>query len=111
VIVWSALFTVCDTAADCGLALKLLSPPYVAVIECDPTLKEDVANVACPDPSSVPVPRVVAPSLNVTIPVGVPLPGEFTVTVAVNVTNWLNAEGFAPELTAVVVFALLTVNV
>jgi hypothetical protein len=34
------------------------------------------------------VPRVVAPCLNVTVPVGVPLPGELTVTVVVKVADW-----------------------
>ena len=30
---------------------------------------------------------LLVPSLNVTVPVGVPAPGEFTVTTAVNVTD------------------------
>ena len=34
------------------------------------------------------MPRVVDPSLNVTVPVGVPAPGAVTVTVAVKVTDW-----------------------
>lgn len=38
--------------------------------------------------ASVPLPRFVAPSINVTLPVGVPVPPD-TVTVAVNVTVWL----------------------
>jgi len=41
--------------------------------------------------------------------VGVPEPGELTVTVAVNVTDWPNTDGFAEEVTAVVVEAWLTV--
>ncbi|MDF3294441.1 hypothetical protein P3G67_35725, partial [Streptomyces sp. RB6PN23] len=41
--------------------LKLESPPYTAVTECDPTDSEDVVSVATP-PLSVPVPRRVAPS-------------------------------------------------
>ena len=43
-------------------------------------------NVATP-PDSVPVPSVVAPSLNVTVPVGVPEAGVVTDTVAVKVTD------------------------
>ena len=35
----------------------------------------------------VPVPRVLAPSLNVTVPLGVPLPGNTALTVAVKVTD------------------------
>jgi hypothetical protein len=47
--------------------------------------------------------------LNVTVPVGVPAPGDTTVTVAVNVTDWPKTEGLAEEVTPVVVFAWLTV--
>ena len=39
---------------------------------------------------SVPVPRVVEPSLKVTVPVGVPAPARSGVTVAVKVTDWPN---------------------
>ena len=39
---------------------------------------------------SVPVPRVVEPSLKVTVPVGVPAP---ELTVAVKVTAWPKTEG------------------
>jgi len=63
--------------------------------------------VATP-PLKVPVPRVVAPSLKVTVPVGVPEPGDAAATVAVKVTDWPNVLGFTLEVTAVVVPALLT---
>jgi hypothetical protein len=46
--------------------------------------------------------------MNVTVPVAVPLPGAFTVTVAVNVTDWPNFDGFADEISAVVVSAFST---
>ena len=49
---------------------------------CEPNVSEDVLKVAMPL-DSVPVPSVVAPSLKVTEPVGVPAPGDATVTVAV----------------------------
>lgn len=84
-VVVSSVLTVC-VKAELVLVLKLPSPPYTAVIECDVTLNPFVANVAWP-PLSVPVPKVVAPSLNVTVPVGVPLPGELAETVAVKVTD------------------------
>jgi len=58
---------------------------------------------------SVPVPICVEPSKNVTVPPGTPAPGDTAVTVAVNVTDWLIFDGFCDELTAVAVFALLTV--
>ena len=62
-------------------------------------------NVALPA-LSVPVPRVVAPSLNVTVPVAV-----LGVTVAVNVTDCPNVEGLVPDVTAVVLAATPTVCV
>jgi hypothetical protein len=46
--------------------------------------------------------------MNVTVPVGVPEPGEVTVTIAVKVTDWPKTDGFTEELTAVVVAALFT---
>jgi len=67
-----------------------------------------VVKVAVP-PDRVPVPKIVAPSRNVTVPDGLPAPGATTVTVAVKVTLWPKVDGFADEATVVVVFALLTV--
>ena len=64
-----------------------------------------VVKVATPLPLSVPVPSVVAPSLNVTVPLGVPAP---EVTVAVNVTLWPKTDGLAELVNAVVVLAALT---
>src|SRR5881396_3211640 len=90
------------------LVLKFPSPPYEAVIEWLPTDSElVVVNVAWPE-LSVPVPSVVLPSLNVTVPVGVPVPGAAALTVAVKVTD--SPETELPDgLTDVVVSALLTV--
>ena len=48
------------------------------------------------------------PSLKVTVPGGVPAPGELTVTVAVKTMAWPNTDGAEEELTEVVVPALLT---
>ena len=53
--------------------------------------------------ASVPVPIVDKPSLNVTVPVGVPL---LAPTVAVKVTDWPNVEGLS-ELLIEVVLELL----
>src|SRR2546422_736090 len=89
--------TVWVTALDV-LPLKLASPAYVAVIERVPTVNVDVTNVALP-PLSVPVPSVAVPSLNVTVPVGVPPPGGETVTVAVNVTDRPDTDGFCDDAT------------
>ena len=57
------------------------------------------------------VPSVVVPSLKVTEPVGVPLlPAEVSLTVAVNVTDWPDTEGFTLEATVVEVVAFVTVS-
>ena len=75
---------------------------------CVPTVSVDVAKLAWPDPFSVLVPRDVAPSKNSTEPAGVPVPGATTLTVAVNVTDCPNFDGFADEVTDVVVSAFCT---
>ena len=54
-------------------------------------------------------PSVVAPTENVTVPVGSPLPGAFADTVAVKVTDCPKNEGFIDEATIVVVRSRLTV--
>ena len=68
-----------------------------------------VVSVACPVASSVTEPIVVAPSLNVTVPVGVPAPGAEAVTVAVKVTDCPETDGLTEEASAVAVAALLTI--
>ena len=82
------------------LAVKLPSASYTAVIEWLPIVSVDVVNVAVPEPSKVPDPSAVEPSMNVTVPVGIPEPGMLAVTVAVNVTDCPNTEGLAEEATA-----------
>ncbi len=64
-----------------------------------------VANVATPF-ASVPVPMVLAPSINATEPVAV-----LGLTVAVNVTLCPKADGFKDEVTAMLLEALFTVCV
>src|SRR5437870_8375687 len=51
----------------------------------------------------MPVPRVLEPSLKVTVPVGVPAPGLFAATVAVKVTGCPNTDGWTEEVSPVVV--------
>ena len=65
--------------------MKFVSPPYTAVIECVAAARLLVLKVATPEPLRLPVPRVAAPSLKVTVPVGVRVPVD-GVTVAENVT-------------------------
>ncbi len=97
-----SLFTVWVSVAEV-LLLSFVSPPYDAVIECDPTANAAVLYVALPL-LIVPVPSVVLPSVNVTVPVAVE--GE---TVAVNVTDEPYVDGFADEANITVVLALFTV--
>jgi hypothetical protein len=97
VVVALRLFTTCVTTDDVLMA-KFESPEYFAVIECDPTARVVVANVATPE-LSVPVPSVVTPSRNVTVPVGVPPVPD---TVAVNVTDWPIVEGLREDVRTVV---------
>jgi hypothetical protein len=78
------------------------------VIECVPTVRVVVANVATPEPFSRPLPIVVAPSRKFTEPVGVPAPGETAATVAVNVTDAPDVLGFRLEVSPVVVLAWFT---
>jgi len=68
-------------------------------MECVPAARVEVLNCACPLLSAT-VPSAVAPSLNVTVPVGVP---EADVTVAVNVTDCPTFDGFNEETSEVVV--------
>ena len=58
------------------------------MIEWVATASADVANVATPEAFRVLVPSTVVPSLNVTVPDGDPAPGDFALTVDVNVTDW-----------------------
>ena len=61
-------------------------PAKLAVIVWLPALKFDVLKLAWPVPSTATDPSVVAPSLNVTVPTGVPAPVSAAVTVAVKTT-------------------------
>src|SRR5437773_6346046 len=103
-----ALMTDCVKLVEV-LPLKLSSPPYTAEMMWFETESDDVANVALLLVSN-PVPSVVAPSLNVTVPDAKPAPGETTLTVAVNVTDWpKRANDGDVEVTPTAVLALLTV--
>jgi hypothetical protein len=96
-------------SVDDMLARKFASPPYMAVIECDPTERAAVVNVAF-WPLSIPVPIGVVPSMNVTVPVGVPPPGKTGLTVAVNVTDCPNTEGFSDDVMVVAVPWIPTIS-
>jgi hypothetical protein len=91
--------TFCDSTADV-LVVKFESPPYTAVIECVPSASVVVVNVAFLL-LSVPVPSSVVPSMNVTVPVGVPAPGDSATKVAVKVTVAPEVDGFNDDVTMV----------
>lgn len=74
------------------------------MIACTPAVRSAVVKVAVP-PDKVPVPIPAPPSENVTVPVGVPDP---LLTVAVNVTDVPNDDGFSEEMTVVLVGIPLT---
>ncbi len=101
-----ALLTVCVKLGEV-LPVKLVSPLYTAVIVWLPTVSALVEHCAVPpDKATALQPAIVAaPSLNWTVPVGVPLPGAVTLTVAVNVTLCPKTDGLAFDMTAVVVAA------
>jgi hypothetical protein len=75
----------------------------MAVIEWEATARDVVVNVATPL-AMVPVPMFVVPSLKVTVPDAVA--GN---TVAVNVTDAPNVEGFSEDVSVVPVGACVTV--
>ena len=58
--------------------------------------------------TNVTVPSELAPSLNVTVPVGTPAAGGTGLTVAVNVTACPVVEGFGVEVRLVLVFRRFT---
>ena len=74
------------------------------------TDNDEVANVATPPLRLTGVCGVLS-MLKVTVPVGVPAPGNTATTFAVNVTLLPNVDGFNDELTVVALLATLTVCV
>ena len=89
------------------LAALFASPAYTTVILWLDTLNTELENVAIrvfPAPDRVPVPSVLAPSLNVTAPVG-----AAPVTLAVRVIAVPDVEGFRLDTTVAVVAATLIV--
>src|SRR5690242_12939441 len=86
-----AVPTICVT--DALSEVKFASPPYTALIRWLPARSDAVLSRAL-SPESATVPSRLAPSRNVTLPVGVWLAPR---TWAVNVTLCSNVEGFSDE--------------
>src|SRR5205823_2240067 len=101
VVVVAALLTTWRRTID-ALPANRLSPAYTAVREWMPTASVEVVRVAVALVFKVMAPRVTAPSLNSTEPVGGGTPA-IPVTVAVRVTSWPKTEGFGLETRVVVV--------
>jgi hypothetical protein len=103
VVVVAVRFTVCENTADVEPAL-FASPLYTTVIECAPRTNVEVEYEAAPL-VSVTVANTAAPSRNWTVPVAVD-----GVTVALRVTFVPTIDGFADDVTVVLVtvFALTT---
>jgi hypothetical protein len=90
--------TVCISTAEL-LAALLGSPLYCAVIEWLPVASEEIVTLAVPA-ASAPAPICAPPSKNLTVPVG-----ESPVTLAVNVTDCPELDGFGDDDSVVVVCA------
>src|SRR5208283_1569606 len=86
---------------DAELPITPAGALYVAVMVFLPRVSPAVEKLALsPTKFTGPAPRGVASAWNVTLPVGAaPL---LCATVATNVTDWLTVEGFAEEVSAVV---------
>ncbi len=77
---------------------------------CAPTVNDEMGDaVAVPLLRVTGEPRLLPPSLNCTVPVGVPEPGGAAETVAVKATVWPKNEGFADDETLVELWAWFTV--
>src|SRR5688572_15226927 len=111
-VVVLALFTVWPPARVPLLVLKFPSPLYCATTVCGLPLTVNAAVLSWAEPPlRVIGPPALEPSItNWTVPVGVPTPGVFDVTVAVNVVLCPNTVGLIEEVTAVVVLALATIT-
>jgi hypothetical protein len=105
VVVVLAGVTVWVTPAEV-LVAKLPSPAYTAVTVRPPVEVNVIVQLPC---ATVAL-QLCVPSLTVTFPVGVPLPGAFVATVNVKLTACPTVDGLADWLViAVVVLAAFTV--
>lgn len=77
---------------------------------CEPTVNDEMADdVAAPLFKMAGAPKLLAPSLNCTMPVGVPEPGSAAETVAVNVTICPKEDGLTEDETLVELASWFTV--
>jgi hypothetical protein len=102
VAIAAAGFTNCDAALPLLFDQPVL-PVKVAVMVWLPTVSAEVLNEAWPELTGTFDAQTVNPSVNVTVPAGVP---EVDVVVEVKVTDWPKVEGFGVEVAVVRVVAL-----
>src|SRR5436190_157768 len=101
------MFAIEAVTTTCCETVALLDVPsglpgeYWAVIVCRPSASTDVENDAWPPATGAGPARVVAPSLNVTVPSLAKAP-PLVVTVAANVTFCPNADGLTDDDSTVV---------
>lgn len=76
---------------------------------CVPALRLDVDNIATPLPFNGELPSEFIPSRKVTVPVGVPVVEGLTI--AVNVTDCPSGDGFAEEVSCMLLLSSCTVCV
>src|SRR5882762_8776621 len=84
------------------LPAKFPSPAYVAVTVRPPAAMNAILQL----PTATVALQFWVPSLTVTVPVGVPLPGALAVTVNVKLAAWPTTDGFGVWLVMVVVVAV-----
>ena len=75
-----------------------------------PTDSEAILSVAWPEASSAALPKLVAPSKKVTVPLGVPAAGATATTVAVRVMACPDSDGLTDVMNAVAVDPAFTVR-
>src|SRR5262245_12802671 len=81
------------------------SPLYSALRGCAATVRPLTVSFACPAAFSTIVLSIVGPSRKVTVPVGVPVAGATTLTVAVTTNGWPMTDGFGTAVTVVALAA------
>ena len=100
VVVVAAVLTTWEVAGLDALPAKFVSPAYVAVSDFVPAVRNVIEHV----PVATLAVQLSVPSLTVTLPVGVPLPGATALTVKLIVTACPTTDGLG--VCAVIVVAV-----
>jgi len=84
---------------------SLVLPKKAAWMACVGAIGIDAVHAATPDVTVTAVHSVVAPSLKVTVPEGIPAPTDVACTVAVKSTLWPGSDGLALDVSVTEVAA------